>query len=188
MKNLLTTLFFTIATLHSFAQYPLPDTRVYGSLQVDSNFICDFQGYQLINDTLSNGVFSIPMAGAKAPSNNSGFWVNSIADWSAIGGRSPEIRIGVLDAARNIYTRIDTTQILNYVFSGATSENVSLSITLEGVEVKTTTAAFYPPSMTATEASALTPSNGAMIYVTTTDATFTTTGFWGYVSGAWIPL
>jgi len=47
---------------------------------------------------------------------------------------------------------------------------------------------FQPPTMTATEASALNPSNGWMIYVTDTDLTFLTVGFWGYENGSWVKL
>lgn len=47
---------------------------------------------------------------------------------------------------------------------------------------------FAPPTMTATEASALTPSNGWMVYVTDTDLTFLTVGFWGYENGSWVKL
>jgi len=36
------------------------------------------------------------------------------------------------------------------------------------------------------EASALTPSNGYFIYVTDTNLTFTSVGFWGYESGSWV--
>lgn len=39
--------------------------------------------------------------------------------------------------------------------------------------------------ITATAASAITPAEGMMLFVSTTDATFTTIGFWGYANGAW---
>ncbi len=41
---------------------------------------------------------------------------------------------------------------------------------------------------TATEASALTASDADIIYVTSTDATFTSVGFWGYENSAWVKL
>jgi hypothetical protein len=40
----------------------------------------------------------------------------------------------------------------------------------------------------ATEASGLTPANGDFIYVTSTNGTFTSIGFWGYESGSWVKL
>lgn len=39
--------------------------------------------------------------------------------------------------------------------------------------------------ITAIEASAITPVEGMIVIVNTTDATFTSTGFWGYSAGAW---
>ncbi len=42
--------------------------------------------------------------------------------------------------------------------------------------------------ITATAASALTPQAGMIAYVTSTDATFVTTGFWKYQGGAWTPF
>lgn len=42
--------------------------------------------------------------------------------------------------------------------------------------------------MTAAQAGLLFGADGAMIYVTTTDATFTAVGFWGYENGAWVKL
>lgn len=43
--------------------------------------------------------------------------------------------------------------------------------------------------MTATQGSAIaSPANGLMIYVTDTDETFTSVGFWGREAGAWVKL
>lgn len=42
--------------------------------------------------------------------------------------------------------------------------------------------------ITATAASALTPEDGMFFYVTSTDATFTSIGFWGRENGAWVKL
>lgn len=39
--------------------------------------------------------------------------------------------------------------------------------------------------ITATAASAITPAEGMLVFVSNTDATFTTIGFWGYANGAW---
>jgi len=47
---------------------------------------------------------------------------------------------------------------------------------------------FLPPRMTHAQAGALTLTNGALIYVTSTDATFTSVGFWGVEAGAWVKL
>jgi hypothetical protein len=42
--------------------------------------------------------------------------------------------------------------------------------------------------MTATQASAITASDGMMLYVTNTNGTFTSIGFWGYENGSWVKL
>jgi hypothetical protein len=42
--------------------------------------------------------------------------------------------------------------------------------------------------MTATAASAITPADGNLVYVTTTNGTFTSVGFWGYENGVWVKL
>jgi hypothetical protein len=51
-----------------------------------------------------------------------------------------------------------------------------------------TTEYFKPPVMTAAQASLISPTDGAMLYVTTTDATFTSIGFWGYENSVWVKL
>lgn len=56
------------------------------------------------------------------------------------------------------------------------------------VDITSTTQGFLPPRMTATQASAITPVNGLMLYVTDTNGTFTAVGFWGYEAGAWVKL
>ena len=42
--------------------------------------------------------------------------------------------------------------------------------------------------MSAADAAVLTALDGDMVYVNTTDATFTAVGFWGYENGAWVKL
>jgi len=53
--------------------------------------------------------------------------------------------------------------------------------------IKPTTCINIKP-IKATEASAITPAEGDMVFVSTTDATFTSIGFWGYQHGAWTKL
>jgi lysophospholipase L1-like esterase len=47
---------------------------------------------------------------------------------------------------------------------------------------------FKAGQFTAAQATALTPADADFIYVTSTDATFTSVGFWGYENGAWVKL
>jgi hypothetical protein len=56
--------------------------------------------------------------------------------------------------------------------------------TSTALDINSTTGALLLPRLTATEASALTPTNGHLIYVTSTNGTFTSVGFWGY-DGSW---
>jgi hypothetical protein len=56
------------------------------------------------------------------------------------------------------------------------------------VEMASTTQALLIMRMTSTQASAITPANGMMLYSTDTNGTFTSVGFWGYENGAWVKL
>lgn len=57
------------------------------------------------------------------------------------------------------------------------------------LDITSTTKGFLPPRMTATQASAITsPAEGLLIYVTTTNGTFTSKGWWGYNGTAWEKL
>ena len=56
------------------------------------------------------------------------------------------------------------------------------------LDVVSTTKGFAPPRMTSTQASAITAFDGLMLYVTDTNGTFTSVGFWGYEAIAWVKL
>lgn len=57
------------------------------------------------------------------------------------------------------------------------------------VAIKSTTQGFLPPVMTATQGSAISsPAEGLMIYVTNTNGTFTSKGWWGWNGSAWEKL
>ncbi len=51
-----------------------------------------------------------------------------------------------------------------------------------------TTGAMHYPPINATRASAITPTNGDMVYVSSTNGTFTSIGFWGYQNGVWVKM
>lgn len=87
--------------------------------------------------------------------------------------------------------QLDNTGIsLQHGIPGGSSTPVSVDLDINdnGVEITTTGGAFYPPDMTAANASAITASDGAIVYVTDTDGTFTSIGFWGKVNGTWEKL
>lgn len=57
------------------------------------------------------------------------------------------------------------------------------------LEVVSTTQGFLPPRMTATQASAISsPAQALMLFVTDTNGTFTSVGWWGYNGSAWEKL
>lgn len=56
------------------------------------------------------------------------------------------------------------------------------------LDLTSTTKGFLPPRMTSTQGSALTPIEGLLIYVTDTNGTFTSKGWWGYNGSAWEKL
>ncbi len=57
------------------------------------------------------------------------------------------------------------------------------------LDLQSTTKGFLPPRMTATQASAISsPEEGLMIYVTNTNGTFTSKGWWGWSGAAWEKL
>jgi hypothetical protein len=69
---------------------------------------------------------------------------------------------------------------LNTAGSIATANGAAL------IELNSTTKGLLLSRMTAVQGSAITPVDGLVIYITTTDATFTSAGFWGYEAGVWI--
>jgi hypothetical protein len=68
---------------------------------------------------------------------------------------------------------------------GIGTENPNTSALLE---LSSTSQGLLLPRLTAAEASAVTGVNGLMIYVTSTNGTFTSVGFWGYEGGVWVKL
>jgi lysophospholipase L1-like esterase len=57
------------------------------------------------------------------------------------------------------------------------------------LDVQSTTQGFLPPRMNVTQAGAIvSPAEGLIIYVTNTDGTFTTKGWWGWNGAAWEKL
>lgn len=57
------------------------------------------------------------------------------------------------------------------------------------LDIVSTTQGFLPPRMTATQASAIaSPAEGLLVYVTNTNGTFTSKGWWGYDGAAWQKL
>ncbi len=66
---------------------------------------------------------------------------------------------------------------------GTTTPNTSAL-----VDLTSTTQGLLLPRMTATQGGAITGVDGLVIYVTNTNGTFTSVGFWGYENSAWVKL
>lgn len=76
------------------------------------------------------------------------------------------------------------TEATSNVGIGTTTPDASAKL-----EVSSTTSGFLPPRMTATQASAIsTPAQGLLLFVTDTDGTFTSVGWWGYNGATWEKL
>lgn len=76
-----------------------------------------------------------------------------------------------------------------YVGSGKLAVGTTSPNAAAIVDVSSTTKGMLMPRMTATQGSAIaTPPDGLIIYVTSTDGTFTSVGFWGRTAGAWAKL
>ena len=57
------------------------------------------------------------------------------------------------------------------------------------LDLQSTTQGFLPPRMTATQASAISsPAEGLLLYVTNTNGTFTSKGWWGFEGTNWVKL
>ena len=78
----------------------------------------------------------------------------------------------------------DATEATSNVGIGTTSPVASAKL-----EVSSTTSGFLPPRMTATQASAISsPAQGLLLFVSDTNGTFTSVGWWGYNGSTWEKL
>lgn len=95
----------------------------------------------------------------------------------AIQRQNNVIRFLVSDTSA--YAGVQTGQL-----SVNSAPNASAALT-----VTSTTQGFLPPVMTANQGSAIaSPATGLLIYVTDTNGTFTSTGWWGYNGATWEKL
>lgn len=79
----------------------------------------------------------------------------------------------------------------NKTFMHITSNGINVGVDQDvhssaEFQITTTTKGFLPPRLTASEASAIaSPAAGLMVYVNSTNGTFTSTGWWGYTGSGW---
>lgn len=138
-------------------------------------------GYNHINSFSTSGGYG---TGALAIGGNPIIhYVNSAPTTTAITTRldATGYRIGgtVGNTTNNTFT------VVGNAFIGSADGTANASAI---VEFSSTTKGVLMPRMTATQASAITGVNGLVLYVTDTNGTFTSVGFWGYENGAWIKL
>src|SRR5690606_345409 len=80
----------------------------------------------------------------------------------------------------------------NFVSSALSSTDISTALGASSpsasavLQSNSTTQGWLPPRMTATQGSAIaSPAEGLLIYVTNTNGTFTSKGWWGWSGAAW---
>jgi parallel beta-helix repeat protein len=79
-----------------------------------------------------------------------------------------------------------TTQLLVQHPTGIS--NASTVDAVAALEIQSTTQGVILSKMTAAQAAAITAVEGLMLFVTSTDATFTSVGYWAYEAAAWAKL
>jgi len=94
------------------------------------------------------------------------------------------------DSNHGLY--LDANRITLYGANTYVDTSLSVGISTPNaaslLELDSTTRGFRLMRMTATQASAITAVDGLMLYVTDTNGTFTSIGFWGYENGSWVKL
>jgi hypothetical protein len=94
------------------------------------------------------------------------------------------------DGSNNMYFKVfgGSKQIIanaNGVSIGANTTPAASAV----LDVVSTTGGLLPPRMTATQASAIsTPAQGLLLFVSDTNGTFTSVGWWGYNGSTWEKL
>lgn len=98
---------------------------------------------------------------------------------------NPQVYITNSDSGRTYSLQAQgQVNILDALWIGGNGTNDPSAI----LEINSPTRGFRIPRLLAINASVIAPVDGLMLYVTTTNATFTSIGFWGYENGAWVKL
>lgn len=116
---------------------------------------------------------------------------SGIASVSAIGLDSNILYLSEENSGSAYGSRIrfDLKNGLITVNNNTTAGTIAAFDASAVLTVNSTTKGFLPPRMTAAQGSAIaTPADGLIIYVTSTDATFTAVGLWCRVAGVWTQL
>ena len=109
-------------------------------------------------------------------------WANSGTDsyWRDLSVYAP-------DQDPNTIPSNEETFKLTFANSGnITAEEIAPNFVRLGINMRA--GVFKSGKLTAEDASLLIAEDGDFIYITSTNATFTSVGFWGYENGAWVKL
>jgi hypothetical protein len=135
--------------------------------------------------SLSTNVGTIGFLGYDGASYRQGASIGAFVDGTVTVGSTPT-RISFFtqvagSSALPERMRISST---GAVMIGTTTETSTAQL-----EVSSTSKGFLPPRLNSTQASAIaSPAEGLLIYVTSTNGTFTAKGWWGYNGAAWEKL
>jgi len=80
------------------------------------------------------------------------------------------------------------TELMTLLTNGSLALGVASPDASALLQMDSTTQGLLPPRMTAGQGSAIAPVDGLIIYVTSTNGTFTSVGIWAYENGAWTKL
>ena len=169
--------------LFSNSGLDLVDFGFVGNSAVQNNLRMEHRGSDIINAGNTGGEFQ--------------FLSSAGSIWFASGAAATVINTGSLlftdntqDIGASGATRPRTGYFGTNVIAGAGLAVGGSSIAASAVaDLQSTTKGFLPPRMTATQASAISsPAEGLMLYVTDTNGTFTSKGWWGYNGAAWEKL
>lgn len=158
-------------------------TGLYLGTSVDPAIKAYINGTSTTNEVLyvvSNSITSgttnllVALSTNSAAVNKNGLFLQVQGSSNAGGNRAAYIYRG------NLVTDSEATGGNTQIGIGTLNPNSAAAI-----EIVSTTKGFLTSRMTSTQASAITPTNGLSLYVTDTNATFTSIGFWGYEAGAW---
>ena len=92
---------------------------------------------------------------------------------------------GIARSAAGIVRITNGSTGTGFILIGASTDSLNGAAALQ---ITSTTRGLVLSAMTADQASVITPVDGLIVNVNTTDATFTSVGLWGYQGGAWAKL
>lgn len=96
---------------------------------------------------------------------------------------------GVSCVSNAVLFKIGGSEVGRFSGSGSLGIGTTTPVASAALEISSTTKGFLPPRMTATQASAIpSPAEGLILYVTDTNGTFATKGWYGFDGATWNKL